>query len=69
MAEIFKGIDMHVICVSETWFKKWQTNKRISINDYFVWTEVMADEAIYIKDGLKCKVLAKSEKLLVIDCC
>jgi hypothetical protein len=36
LAELFKNVDMHIICISETWFKRWHTNKRIGIPDYKV---------------------------------
>jgi hypothetical protein len=73
IAELFKGINMHIIWVSETWFKKWHTNKRIGINGYKVIRADRSDGrrgcgvALYIEDGLKYKVLAKSEKPSVID--
>jgi hypothetical protein len=36
LAELFKNVDMHVVCISETWFKRWHTNKRIGIPEYKV---------------------------------
>jgi hypothetical protein len=36
MAELFKNIELHVICVCETWFKRWHSNKRIGLTGYMV---------------------------------
>jgi hypothetical protein len=36
LAELFKNVDLHVICISENWFKRWHTNKHIRIPGYKV---------------------------------
>jgi hypothetical protein len=57
---------VEIICISETWYKGWHTNKRISILGYrFVRVDIKDGRrgggvAMFTKSNLKFKVLAHS---------
>jgi hypothetical protein len=66
-------VDMDVICISETWYKGWHTNKRICIPRYRV---VQADKkggkngggvVMFINSNLKFKVWARSPDVCLIN--
>jgi hypothetical protein len=70
---LFDKVDMHVICITETWYKGWHTNKRISIPGFKI---IRADRkdgrrgggvAMYVRSDLKCKILAKSTDACAIN--
>jgi hypothetical protein len=70
---LFNGVEMHVIAISETWYKGWHANKRICIPGYRV---IRADRkdgrrgggvAMFIKSNLKFKVLARSSDACCIN--
>jgi hypothetical protein len=70
---LMDAVDMNVICISETWYKGWHTNKRICIPAYRV---VRADRkdgrrgggvAMFFKSNLKFKVLARSPDKCLIN--
>jgi hypothetical protein len=62
-----------VICISETWFKRWHTNKRFGIPGYKVSRSDRRDGrrscgvVMYIKDQYKYKILSKSPDSCIID--
>jgi Reverse transcriptase (RNA-dependent DNA polymerase) len=70
---LFDNTDMHVICISETWFKRWHTSKRIAIKGYKLLRADRCDGrrgggvAMYVRSDLKCKVLQKSPDDCAID--
>jgi hypothetical protein len=70
---LMDAVEMDVICISETWYKGWDTNKRICIPGYRF---VRADRkdgrrgggvAMFIKSNLKFKVLARSPDKCLIN--
>jgi Reverse transcriptase (RNA-dependent DNA polymerase) len=70
---LFDGVDMDIVCVSETWYKGWHTNKRIGIPGYQI---VRADRkdgrrgggvAMFIRAGIRYKILAKSPDACIIN--
>jgi Reverse transcriptase (RNA-dependent DNA polymerase) len=73
MRGLFCDTNLHIIGVSETWYKQWHTNQRISIPGYKV---VRADRrdgrrgggvAVFIRSDLKYKILAKSPAQCPVD--
>jgi hypothetical protein len=73
MNGLFQGVGIDVICVSESWYKGWHTNKRICIPGYRVARADRKDGrrgggvAMFIKSELKFKVLTRSPELSAID--
>jgi hypothetical protein len=66
MNELFNGVDLQLIAVSETWYKVRHTNRQVNINGFRV---VRADRggrrrgsgvALYLKEGMRYKVIARS---------
>jgi Reverse transcriptase (RNA-dependent DNA polymerase) len=73
MKYLFSNVGMHVICVSESWFKEWHTTGHVEIPGYQV---IRADRqdgrrgggvAMYIKSDLRTKILARSPATSAID--
>jgi exonuclease III len=70
---LFHGVGMHVICVSESWFKDWHTEGHVEITGYQV---IRADRldgrraggvAVYIKSDINFKTLKRSPETSIID--
>jgi retron-type reverse transcriptase len=68
-----EGTDLQVVAVSETWFKARHSNKQVSLSGFRV---VRADRgggrrgggvALYLKEGLRYKVVARSTPTSVVD--
>jgi Reverse transcriptase (RNA-dependent DNA polymerase) len=73
MNELFNGVNLQMIAVSETWYKTRHTNRQVNINGFRV---VRADRgggrrgggvALYLKDGMRYKVVARSTPTSVVD--
>jgi hypothetical protein len=73
MDELFCGVNLQLIAVSETWFKKKHTNRQVSLNGFRV---IRSDRgggrrgggvAIYLKEGLRYKIIARSEPTAPVD--
>jgi Reverse transcriptase (RNA-dependent DNA polymerase) len=71
--ELFNGVDLQLIAVSETWFKTKHTNRQINLNGFRV---VRADRgggrrgggvALYLREGMRYKVVARSTPTSVVD--
>jgi Reverse transcriptase (RNA-dependent DNA polymerase) len=71
--ELFKGVDMQLIAVSETWFKTRHSNRQVSLDGFRV---VRADRgggrrgggvALYLKEGMRYKVVARSTPSSLVD--
>jgi hypothetical protein len=69
MNKLFHGVDIQLIAVSETWFKSRHTNRQVNLHGDRV---VRADKggggvALYMKDGMRYKVVARSSPSSVVD--
>jgi hypothetical protein len=73
MNDLFKGVDMQLIAVSETWFKTRHSNRQVNLDGFRV---VRADRgggrrgggvALYLKESMRYKVVARSTPTSVVD--
>jgi Reverse transcriptase (RNA-dependent DNA polymerase) len=73
MNDIFKGVDVQLIAVSETWFKMRHTNRHVGLDGFRV---IRADRgggrrgggvALYLRENLRYKVVARSTPTSVVD--
>jgi hypothetical protein len=71
--ELFHGVDIQLIAVSETWFKTRHSNRQVNLHGFRV---VRADrggrrrgggDALYLKEGMRYKVIARSTPSSVVD--
>jgi Reverse transcriptase (RNA-dependent DNA polymerase) len=71
--ELFVNVDLQLIAVSETWFKTKHTNRHVELSGYRV---IRADRgggrrgggvALYLREGLRYKVIARSTSSSVVD--
>jgi Reverse transcriptase (RNA-dependent DNA polymerase) len=71
--DLFEGVDMQLIAVSETWFKTRHTNRQVNLNGFRV---IRADRgggrrgggvALYLRENIRYKVVARSTPTSVVD--
>ncbi len=71
--QLFHNVEMHVICISESWYKDWHTAGHVEIPGYQV---IRADRrdgrrgggvAMYVDSNLRVKTLARSPDNSSID--
>jgi Reverse transcriptase (RNA-dependent DNA polymerase) len=73
MNELFDGVDIQLIAISETWYKGRMTNTHVALNGFRV---IRADRgggrrgggvAIYLKNNIRYKVIVRSEPTSPVD--
>jgi hypothetical protein len=73
MNELFRGVDLQMVAISETWYKTRHSNRQVCLNGFRV---VRADRgggrrgggvALYLKDGMRYKIVARSNPSSVAD--
>jgi len=68
---IFESSGVDIVCISETWFTKDLLDNFLTMKGYVLYRADRSSHAggcaIYIKDSLRCKVLAKSDDTSQIE--
>lgn len=64
---IFSEVNMHIICISETWLKAYRSNKSLELTGYKMFRNDRTSKrgggvCIYVKKNIRSRIISKSTK-------